>query len=476
MCFQEFIGYTCGHCSLAVLRPCPLTTAGTVHPVCQQLASKPFLTDEMCPACQRILHTRATLIEEYEHRFMHERGVCGCPVNFPHLIRPRLVGSTTAAATGHDNNTGQEDNGQEKQETVNPAVVPPLVEESTDDDGRLQQISVRLPSLFAYEWVQDHRARHEAGQCACPADFRTYPEVIEANRHSTTGSGGGAAGRGAGRGGTCDDDGGSTVRDGGDGGGGNSTTGRDRAAAGGGTTGRDGGAAGRDGRHPEQDKDGKAKEMGTENSSKSPTPPSSNIRKTPSSPREHSARCDPPPIADGTNYRKDASNTAAQARGGGAGGDTQGSNWPLPHSHYQHQQPVYYNTGGNPNPYYPPIYDPSFETPLGPGHPSGHPSGYTGSSNNFRPPQPARYTGSLFHQQSIPPYFTTTGQFLTPPTGYHSNSSYGQASAGGGPLVDIQTFNYQPVGLPIAGFPIGAGPETASHAGPWERCPLNGPK
>src|SRR3569833_3319050 len=89
MCFQEFVGYTCGHCSIAVLRPCPMTTAHHMNPVCEKIASKPLLQGQMCPACQRIVHTRDTMIDEYEHRFMLDRGFCGCDVIFPYGGRPR---------------------------------------------------------------------------------------------------------------------------------------------------------------------------------------------------------------------------------------------------------------------------------------------------------------------------------------------------------------------------------------------------
>lgn len=91
MCFTEFIGYTCGHTSLEVLRPCPLTTQFHTNPICSTYGRRSILAQEMCPACQRILHGRAVLILEWEHHWMHERGVCGCPVVFPDLIQPRVI-------------------------------------------------------------------------------------------------------------------------------------------------------------------------------------------------------------------------------------------------------------------------------------------------------------------------------------------------------------------------------------------------
>lgn len=91
MCFTEFIGYTCGHTSVEVLRPCPLTTQFHSNPICGTYGRRAILAQEMCPACQRILHGRAVLILEWEHHWMHERGVCGCAVIFPDLIKPRVI-------------------------------------------------------------------------------------------------------------------------------------------------------------------------------------------------------------------------------------------------------------------------------------------------------------------------------------------------------------------------------------------------
>ncbi|KAL1903064.1 hypothetical protein Sste5346_000348 [Sporothrix stenoceras] len=201
MCFIEFVGYTCGHTSMPVLRPCPLTTASHTFPACSRRGDKTFFAGEMCSACQKIVHSRATQIEEYEHRFMHERGVCGCETVFPYLIRPRVIGScgggvdepgvTKCDAQGHEHG-GQ--GGQARQarhgtdiwtvakkadNNIKPTEIqlPPLLCEATDPGGHTT-VSVRLPSLYAAEWVADHRGRHEASLCHCPVDFRTYEEVV----------------------------------------------------------------------------------------------------------------------------------------------------------------------------------------------------------------------------------------------------------------------------------------------------------
>ncbi|KAI1372717.1 hypothetical protein F4677DRAFT_449202 [Hypoxylon crocopeplum] len=91
MCFTEYLGYTCGHTSHPVKRPCPLTTQLHNNPCCPNSASRPILAQTMCPPCARILHGRYVDIIQNEHRFMHERGVCSCPIQFPDLQGPRLI-------------------------------------------------------------------------------------------------------------------------------------------------------------------------------------------------------------------------------------------------------------------------------------------------------------------------------------------------------------------------------------------------
>ncbi|RYP47050.1 hypothetical protein DL768_006845 [Monosporascus sp. mg162] len=92
MCFIEYLGYTCGHTGDSVLRPCPLTTCAHVNPVCPVPAVRPQLSRDHCPACRRVMHNRWVDIMEEEHRWMHERGACGCPVEFPALMQPRMIG------------------------------------------------------------------------------------------------------------------------------------------------------------------------------------------------------------------------------------------------------------------------------------------------------------------------------------------------------------------------------------------------
>lgn len=223
MCFTEFIGYTCGHTSLEVLRPCPMTTHSHANPVCSSHGRRPILAEEMCPACQRILHGRAVMILEWEHHWMHERAVCGCPVVFPDLIQPRVIGRgqtfggleqsqpqanrAKTIAEGKNKNNG-------KMPSLNPETHPITPSTTSSDSGpgslpaaqpmalhkkaaakkragsrktsniqatpgnhkgnKPHDVSIRMPSLYGVEWIDEHRWLHKAGSCNCEGDFSLY--------------------------------------------------------------------------------------------------------------------------------------------------------------------------------------------------------------------------------------------------------------------------------------------------------------
>lgn len=189
MCFSEFIGYTCGHSSPEVLRPCPMTTQFYTNPLCTQHARRPILAPEMCPACQRVIHGRAVLITEWEHRWMHERGVCGCEVQFPDLIRPRVVsrsrpGQNTGRNGQMGNNTqGSKNNGNSsislpktgRSNMAGSKGVPAHYQERSTKAGQHKlEVAVRIPSLYGAEWVDEHRQLHKDGSCKCAGDFSFY--------------------------------------------------------------------------------------------------------------------------------------------------------------------------------------------------------------------------------------------------------------------------------------------------------------
>lgn len=189
MCFSEFIGYTCGHSSPEVLRPCPMTTQFYTNPLCTQHARRPILAPEMCPACQRVIHGRAVLITEWEHRWMHERGVCGCAVQFPDLIRPRVVSRSRAGqAIGKNVQARNNAQGFKKDGMPSDSVpktgrgsvagtkgVPAHYQERSPKAGQHKlEVAVRIPSLYGAEWVDEHRQLHKEGSCKCAGDFSFY--------------------------------------------------------------------------------------------------------------------------------------------------------------------------------------------------------------------------------------------------------------------------------------------------------------
>lgn len=142
---------------------------------------------------------------------MHERGACGCDVKFPAMQGPQLVqptwratdwrepGETSAAgarasAAGsarprhhhHRHPTAQQvpptpssdGNGYSAQSNFagqGQGTAMPLYEEA--QIGGNIAVSVRLSSLYAAEWTQDHAKLHESGQCKCPVRFEKYTPI-----------------------------------------------------------------------------------------------------------------------------------------------------------------------------------------------------------------------------------------------------------------------------------------------------------
>ncbi|KAL2259361.1 hypothetical protein VTK26DRAFT_6986 [Humicola hyalothermophila] len=207
MCFVEFICYQCGHPSASVVRPCPMTTAGHNFPVCPKCPNKQWFAETMCTPCERVIHSRWVLVRECEHRWLHERGACGCEVTFPGLLyTPRVIGGEAApsvaspgsphpaAATEETDSSAPVDAAKPSDAQVEAGNAPVRVAASTaasDSDTRIpaifseavtpsgeRHIAVRLPGLYAAEWRDDHRAQHEAGQCACKIDHAPFePEI-----------------------------------------------------------------------------------------------------------------------------------------------------------------------------------------------------------------------------------------------------------------------------------------------------------
>lgn len=211
MCYKEFIAYQCGHRSMGVVRPCPMTTAGHNFPVCGIPPDKPHYAETMCTACERQLHSRWVLIREWEHRWLHERGVCGCDVTFPGLLTtPRVIGETSvagaaASATGtapaaledkgfsaskaitaaEGSNDGHPESRQGDEKAMVDGRIPALFSEGVTDSGE-HRVAIRLPSLYAAEWRADHRALHDAGKCSCPTTFTPFQPQVRSNELTPT--------------------------------------------------------------------------------------------------------------------------------------------------------------------------------------------------------------------------------------------------------------------------------------------------
>lgn len=103
MCVKEFFGYSCGHCSVPVLRPCPLSWANEHFPPCSMPAERPIFTEEYCHPCARVIWNANVLREEEEHRERHRRLECECEVVFDQEERERRGLVTNVKGKGKDN-------------------------------------------------------------------------------------------------------------------------------------------------------------------------------------------------------------------------------------------------------------------------------------------------------------------------------------------------------------------------------------
>ncbi|KAI1828610.1 hypothetical protein F4861DRAFT_544790 [Xylaria intraflava] len=152
------------------------------------------------------MHGRKVNIAEHQHRWMHERGACGCEVIFPALQQPRLIqrssattgengtvpvteaGIAGAGASGSYSNLPQQafpssataNYGTDQQSTQQipqnqPESALPLFRE--DHVGENVEVAVRLSSLYGAEWTKDHAQLHQDGRCACPVSFEKYRPI-----------------------------------------------------------------------------------------------------------------------------------------------------------------------------------------------------------------------------------------------------------------------------------------------------------
>ncbi|KAI9736899.1 MAG: hypothetical protein M1818_005950 [Claussenomyces sp. TS43310] len=91
MCVKEFIGFSCGHCTIPTLRQCPLTSQHESFPVCKFPAERVTQVDEMCHPCFRVVWKDNVLEEERRHRTLHEQELCMCEVMFTEEERQRRI-------------------------------------------------------------------------------------------------------------------------------------------------------------------------------------------------------------------------------------------------------------------------------------------------------------------------------------------------------------------------------------------------
>ena len=105
MCYTEYAKYRCGHKSMPVIRSCPKTIENPANPVCGIQAELEHLSSTMCSLCERVFHIRWVAIQDWEHRWLHERGACGCDVVFDPEPQNRLVydGSLDGLTAGEHN-------------------------------------------------------------------------------------------------------------------------------------------------------------------------------------------------------------------------------------------------------------------------------------------------------------------------------------------------------------------------------------
>ncbi|KAK4128949.1 hypothetical protein N657DRAFT_668080 [Parathielavia appendiculata] len=160
MCYKEFVAYQCGHRSIGVTRPCPLTTTGHNFPVCTLRPDKPHYAETMCSACERQLHSRWVLIptpragEDDKASSERLRAITAAPLERSNKGQRETPGNVKQTATSSDDDRK----------------IPPLFMEEVTASGE-HHVAVRLPGLYVAEWQADHRPLHDAGKCTCSTSF-----------------------------------------------------------------------------------------------------------------------------------------------------------------------------------------------------------------------------------------------------------------------------------------------------------------
>ncbi|KAK0655684.1 hypothetical protein B0T16DRAFT_499710 [Cercophora newfieldiana] len=158
MCHQEFITYQCGHRSLGVIRPCPLTTAAQNLTPCSTQPSKQY--NALTIHQGALSPISAEIITSPFHANKGKAPEGGVP--------PQVYGQ---ASTSYSTQRQQTPN------PTGPAVIPQTYSEMTVNGEH--RVSIRVPGLYAAEWLADHRALHASGDCQCRANFEPLKPRID---------------------------------------------------------------------------------------------------------------------------------------------------------------------------------------------------------------------------------------------------------------------------------------------------------
>ncbi|KAH8814992.1 hypothetical protein F5884DRAFT_159341 [Xylogone sp. PMI_703] len=107
MCVKEFLGFICGHCSVPILKLCPIAAQHMIYPPCEWPAHRAIFVQEYCHPCSRVVWNQSVLQQEEEHRGRHQRKECFCEVIFDDIERKER-GEQTGLEASNDKRSWNE--------------------------------------------------------------------------------------------------------------------------------------------------------------------------------------------------------------------------------------------------------------------------------------------------------------------------------------------------------------------------------
>ncbi|RFU36058.1 hypothetical protein B7463_g272, partial [Scytalidium lignicola] len=115
MCVKEFFGFICGHCSVPILKLCPIAAQHMIYPPCEWPAQRAIYVQEYCHPCSRVVWNQTILRQEEEHRARHQRKECSCNVIFGERERKekesqRILKGDNSKKKLNENGKGREGN------------------------------------------------------------------------------------------------------------------------------------------------------------------------------------------------------------------------------------------------------------------------------------------------------------------------------------------------------------------------------